>query len=71
MSRSGYRRKDIMALLSVYFGDSIGGRIRAGIWYMTNNPLLGGVAPKHMVQQGRGAQLVQFINEQFRGEFKR
>jgi hypothetical protein len=54
-------RKEIFTLLHSFFGKDLAGRIRALTWYNANNPLLGGVSPKHMVQVGRSDKVLSFI----------
>lgn len=60
-------RKKVMELLRSYFGTNLAGRLKALGWYHANNPLLGGISPKHMVQAGKADKLVNFIRQQFDG----
>lgn len=36
---------------------------KARLWFQTDNPLLGGVSPHWMLENGRELQLHRFINE--------
>lgn len=38
--------------------------MKAAVWFAEDNPLLGGVSPRHMVLQGRYENLLKFIEEQ-------
>lgn len=51
-------------MLHSFFGKDLAGRIKALTWYSANNPLLGGVSPKHMVQAEKMPQLIKFIQNQ-------
>jgi hypothetical protein len=37
---------------------------KAEVWYFSPNPLLGNLPPHEMVQRGREAKLLQFIEQQ-------
>lgn len=57
-------RKEIFKLLHSFFGSDLIGRLKALTWYHSNNPLLGGISPKHMVQAGKQDRLMRFIKQQ-------
>ena len=64
MCKSYTDKEMIMNALAGFFGRNLKGRIKSLSWYNTNNPLLGGISPRHMVHAGRGIKLLRFIDQQ-------
>lgn len=62
MTEYEVQRREICKLLGEHMG---WGPLKALTWFNMNNPMLGGVSPRHMVLVGRYSKLRKWMMQQF------
>lgn len=53
-----YETQDVFKLVSDFFN---GDKDKTDLWFMSENPLLGGISPNHMINCGRYDRLLSFV----------